>query len=341
MSAPPSTDWREQIRPDEAARFEGYAAFFGALQKRIDARSGAGRALHRKAHAGVLASFEVLRDLPAEARAGLFARPGTYRAYVRFSNGTFLVQHDRVPDVRGVAVKVVGVDGKKLIPGLEDRKTQDFLFIQVPAIAFKDADEFVAFVRAARQPLLALPRLVARFGLSRTLSLLGELRTKFAAPPSLADRRFFTAVPIRMGDHAGKLSLQPLGAAQGETLRGPAYLAADLAARLRREPLRYEVCVQLYRDPATTPIEDASVEWTTAAAPPIVVARLTVEQQDVSSARGVKVAAFVEELSFDPWHALVEHRPLGDVMRARSPAYRVSTQNRGAAAEPDGSESFD
>jgi hypothetical protein len=40
-----------------------------------------------------------------------------------------------------------------------------------------------------------------------------------------------------------------------------------------------------------------------------VVARLVVEQQDVASKRGRAVAAFVEKLSFDPWHALVEHRP--------------------------------
>jgi hypothetical protein len=338
---PPSTEWREERRPDEAERFEGYAAFFGELQKRIDRKGGAGRALHRKAHAGVLATFEVLPDLPAEARAGLFVAPASYRAYVRYSNGTFLVQHDRAPDVRGLAVKVVGVEGQKLIPGLEDRKTQDFLFIHVPAIAFKDADEFVAFARAAQQPLLALPRLLARFGLKRTLSLVGDLRSKLAAPASLADRPFYTAVPLRMGDHAGKLSLRPLGAAGGEPRRGATYLGDDLAERLRRGPLRYDVCVQLFRDPVTTPIEDASVEWTNAAAPPITVARLTIEQQDVDSARGQKVAAFVERLSFDPWHALVDHRPLGDVMRARSPAYRVSTQARGAAAEPDGSETFE
>jgi hypothetical protein len=54
-----------------------------------------------------------------------------------------------------------------------------------------------------------------------------------------------------------------------------------------------------------------------------------------------KLSDYVETLSFDPWHALVEHRPLGDMMRARNVAYRVSTQARKAAAEPDGSERFD
>jgi hypothetical protein len=46
------------------------------------------------------------------------------------------------------------------------------------------------------------------------------------------------------------------------------------------------------------------------------------------------VAALVESLSFDPWHALECFRPLGHMMRARNHAYRVSTQARNAAPEP-------
>ena len=50
------------------------------------------------------------------------------------------------------------------------------------------------------------------------------------------------------------------------------------------------------------------------------------------------MAELVERLSFDPWHAQAELRPLGSMMRARNPAYRLSTQERGAAREPEGSE---
>jgi hypothetical protein len=41
----------------------------------------------------------------------------------------------------------------------------------------------------------------------------------------------------------------------------------------------------------------------------------------------------VERLSFDPWHALVEHRPLGVVMRARAVAYRRAVAAHGAISE--------
>ena len=69
--------------------------------------------------------------------------------------------------------------------------------------------------------------------------------------------------------------------------------------------------------------------------------RLTIPRQDLRLPRNRRVADFVETLSFDPWHAPEEFRPLGNMMRARNVAYRLSTQERGVAPEPDGTERFD
>ena len=41
----PATDWKEQIAPDEAKRFAGYARHFAAIQARKSKKYGAGRAL--------------------------------------------------------------------------------------------------------------------------------------------------------------------------------------------------------------------------------------------------------------------------------------------------------
>ena len=67
-----------------------------------------------------------------------------------------------------------------------------------------------------------------------------------------------------------------------------------------------------------------------AVAPPVTVARLTIPQQQPAAALKERI----EGLSFDPWHALVEHKPLGDMMRARNVTYRTSTEQRKAAPEP-------
>lgn len=340
----PTTDWQEVVAPGEAERLERLAERLRDMQRRRARGGRADRALHAKGQAGLEAEFTVLPDLPDPARQGLFAKPATYKTYVRFSNGVGLRQSDRMPDVRGIAVKVVGVAGKKIIPGMENAPTQDFLAILQRATPFRDAEEFVWFALAAEHPTLLLPRLVARFGPGRTLGLLRGIPSGVGRPiVSLAANRYFSALPIRFGPYAVKYALTPratidLGAARGLSAD---YLAEELGERLEAGPVSYDFQVQFFVDEERTPIEDASREWPEAEAPFHTVGRLTLPLQAVESERGQRVAQFVEQLSFDPWHALVEHRPLGNMMRARNAAYRLSTQERGAAPEPDGSERFD
>ena len=102
--------------------------------------------------------------------------------------------------------------------------------------------------------------------------------------------------------------------------------------------MSYHFRVQFFVDEEKTPIEDASRDWD---APWVTLGRLTLPKQELGSPRGQKLAAFIESLSFDPWHAPEEFRPLGNMMRARNHAYRLSTIERKAVAEPDGSEKFD
>ena len=121
-AAMPATNWQEKVDPGETARFERYAEQLREIQRR-NARGGApARALHAKGQLGLEARLTVLPDLPAHARVGPFAAPATFRAYVRYSNGSGKRQHDARADVRGVAVKLAGVEGRKLIPGLENAK---------------------------------------------------------------------------------------------------------------------------------------------------------------------------------------------------------------------------
>jgi hypothetical protein len=81
--------------------------------------------------------------------------------------------------------------------------------------------------------------------------------------------------------------------------------------------------VQFFEDEQRTPIEDASIDWQS---PYLTVARLTIPRQH----RDPAFDAEVEAAKFDPWNALVEHRPLGEVMRARKVAYGASQQQRQA-----------
>ena len=327
--------WNENIAGDEVARFTGYANELRQMQKARMRDGKTPRALHGKQHVGAVGQLTLIPPPPGAPRPALFARPSTWPVYARFSNGSGARQHDGVADVRGLAIKLVGVPGKKIISGLEDKLTQDFLFIQAPATPFRGPDEFVSFVRiAAKGKGLLVPRLIGAFGLGRSLSVVRALAS-MPKVGSLATTRFYTAAPIRFGESAAKLAIFPLSPAAGSSGTGRDALRDDLVSRLQAGPVEYGLHAQLFVDESTTPIEDASIVWPEAKAPFQELGRLTLPRQDVHSPRGREIEELVERLSFDPWHAVEELRPLGAMMRARSHAYRESVLERQAAAEPD------
>ena len=187
---------------------------------------------------------------------------------------------------------------------------------------------------------LGFPRFIGRFGLGRTFKVLGQAQKGLSAPTvSLATTRYYSAAPFRFGAYAVRHSLAPRTPADPAARPGstPDYLAEELIPRLQRGPVQWDFQVQFFADPARTPIEDPSVDWPEELSPHLTVGRLTLPQQDPRSDAGQALAREVESLSFDPWHAQEELRPLGAIMRARNHAYRLSTQARGAAPEPTGS----
>jgi hypothetical protein len=322
----------ETIAPDEAERFLGFAEEIVAIQSARTAKGGAvERALHVKQHLGAVG--ELVVKAPETARCGVFNMSGkSWPVYVRFSNGSSRHQPDKEPDVRGFALKLVGVPGQKLIRGLESELTQDFLFIDTPILPFRTPDEFIMFVKAAKDgPGKLLPRLISGFGFGRALGILWGAITG-SKVKSYATHTFHTAAPIAFGKSAAKLALVPVVSdAPAPSVSGADYLRQDLRARLKGSALSWTLRAQLFVDEKATPIEDTSVLWS---GPWVDLATLTLPKQDTESARGLEISELVNKLSFDPWHATEEHRPLGAIMRARATTYGKSVVARGAAAEP-------
>jgi len=321
--------WREVIPEGEAARLEALARRLVGDEK-LD-----GRPLHRKTLAALHARFDV-GEAPRDLRHGLFAGPGSYDAFVRFSSGAGQARSDRAPDVRGLAVKVLGVTGRKAIPGLEAASTQDFLAILSPTFPFKDPAAFVDIALAGRRGRLAvLGAVLKHYGLTALLGALPRLqRTLDSSTRSLAERTYFTAVPLCLGPQAVKLRFRPADVPPPvPPVGGPDALAVELQARVRTSPLTFRVEAQRFVDESRTPIEDPTVEWAERDSPWVAVARLAIPAQATESRGGRALTAYVERLSFDPWHALIEHRPLGVVMRARAVAYRHAVIARGAISE--------
>lgn len=99
------------------------------------------RSVHAKSHGILEGELRVLGDLPEDLAQGLFARPGTYPVVMRFSTNPGDVLDDSISAPRGVALKVVGVEGARL-PGSEGDRTQDFIMVNAPAFAAPDPKTF-------------------------------------------------------------------------------------------------------------------------------------------------------------------------------------------------------
>ena len=319
----PSTTWAERIAPDEEAHLQRVAEVIGNLQRNRSAKYGPGRALHRKQLLATTGTLEVPDGLPEPARHGLFATPGTHRVLARFSNGGPEVQADRIPDIRGFALKVLDVAGPSALGGTTDH--QDFLMINQDRLPTRDSREFIDFMAAATKgPLPGILHLFMAHGLvggwSRLRELFAAMGRKFNG---FAAERFNTAAPLCCGPYAVKVRLKPVGNPPPSARSKD--IVADLRERLAIGPVHWDMELQFFVDEAGTPIEDASKVWPDADTPIVTVARLTLVAASDAAAKQAEAARF------DPWSGLADHRPLGEIMRARKAAYYASQQGRATA----------
>ncbi len=280
------------------------------------------RDVHIKMHGLVKAEFEVDTELPDELRVGLFGRPGRYPAWIRFSNADSSNKPDSARDIRGMAIKVMGVDGDKLLPGEKHAPTQDFVLISTDVFATRDVRGFLGLARAIIGSIwlklwffLTHPR-VAWY-------LLCHMR-RFANPLQI---RYFSTTPYLFGARAVKYSATPRSAAR-DAMPEPAgdnHLRHTLAHQLQRGEVWFDFAVQFQTDAERMPIEDPRKRWSEARSPFVKVASLRLPQQDCDTPTRRTLG---ENLSFTPWHALPEHRPLGGVNRARRVIYEAISSLR-------------
>ncbi|WP_137152537.1 catalase [Devosia sp. FKR38] len=302
----PARDWVEMSGADEPAKFARQAELIRTAHQLTNQRHGKGRFLHRKPILGAAARLDVLPNLPPEASHGVFATPGSHEALVRLSNGSFDIQANTKPDIHGFALRILGVAGPGALGPATDH--QDFLLINHDRFNAIDSDSFVEFATlAADNQAKALWTLLRRHGLGGLLARLKDLQQTMGKPfAGYGAETFNTVSPHAIGPYAARVLITPetTAAMQG---KDP---GADIAQKLAAGPIHYAVQLQFYTDPKATPIEDHRVVWS---GPLLTVARLT-----------LLAPADVETLQFDPWGGLADHRPLGEIMRARKAAYRAS-----------------
>src|SRR5438270_5226980 len=145
FSTPPVGPQGEVISPDETAYITQIINSGVRMINRVRAAEKDGvyrRDAHAKTHACVAATFSVAPEIDSRLRQGVFREPHTYKAWVRFSSGNEALRSDWSPDARGMAIKLLGVDGPKLLEGEEGERTQDFLMINNPTFFIRNVEQY-------------------------------------------------------------------------------------------------------------------------------------------------------------------------------------------------------
>lgn len=303
---------RETIAPDEPEVIKAFIAFLKEASERRHPTGPIRRFNQGRAAGCVDGEFIVPADLPPDYRVGLFARPGTYRAFVRFANASS--KSDREKDVRGMAISIAAAPGTNLTPGAT---TQDFVLNSHRVMVAPDAREFLDLLRALEAGGF---RSALYFATHPRAAVIG-----FASrqnPSCHLDIWYWSATPYLFGPgRAVKYVLRPCSERKS-AVPSPltdTYLTDALRTHLQQADGCFDFMIQLQTDPRRMPIENASVEWKEQDSPYIPVARLRIPRQQVDPPGRAEAC---EAAAFNPWHSLAEHRPLGSMNRARQDIYR-------------------
>ncbi len=303
------------------------------------------RQQHAKSHGLVRGELVVEAGVPSDLRHGLFREPATYPAVVRFSNG----QHtdDADPGAHGMAIKLLGVRGPKLLPRERDETTHDFVLMDSPAFFIRDAAEYAEFseltrmvvlrflrgpvwLRRAPDPLrkLAMFLRFSRWNRAVARRLKGVRRPAPGSPLAIT---YHSCTPYALGPHATRFRAVPDAgngpAAPPAGKRSENFLREAMSAHLENREALFSFEVQRQTVPERQPVEDPTVAWGEEESPFERVATLRIPSQRFDTPA---VRVLDESLSFTPWHALEAHRPLGGINRARRVTYEALSARRHA-----------
>jgi len=281
------------------------------------------RDAHPKMHGVVKAEFIVEPNLPKDLRLGIFSEPKTYKAWIRFSNSAGAIKPDIKRDIRGMAIKLMGVPGDKILDTQSDGETHDLILASANVFMCGDMKELLAFAKAFTGNLLA--KLVFFTTHWRVVWILYKTMVRFSNPLQI---RYFSTTPYAFGfNHSVKYAATPVFKDADQIPAGATddYLRVALENQLREGEVLFDFGLQFQTDPVKMPVEDCAHVWKETDSPFRKVATIRILQQECGSN---EQAVFGENLSFSPWRCLPEHRPLGGINRARKIIYEAISEYR-------------
>lgn len=292
-----------------------------AQMEKMYAKEKSLRQVHTKMHGCVKAEFIVEKGLEENLKVGVFKEERSYPAWLRLSNGKTEILHDKTKDTRGFSIKLMDVPGEKLLKEQEDPRTQDFILASRPTFFTRNIQDFHGLLEASiKGKIPALFYMLKKWPLLKRVlfHILIKCDHALGIP-------YFSITPYRFGNEstAVKYHVKPSGGELVHTdKKDPDFLNKSLVATLEKNDIYYDFFIQFQTDPVEMPIEDALVEWKS---PFIKVATIRIPAQSFNSD---KQKEFGDNLTFNIWHCLKEHRPLGGFNRCRKTIYEAMYRYR-------------
>ncbi|MGJ7043516.1 hypothetical protein J2Y63_006800 [Shinella sp. BE166] len=332
----------EHIEPDEPQTGRDLAETMLSIAHTTYADTGhAMRSVHAKSHGLLSARLDILPGLSAEFAQGIFAEPRSYEGVIRLSTTPGDLLHDSVSTPRGMALKVLNVDGSRL-SGSGSSTSQDFVLVNGKEF---NSPSGKAFLRNLKMLALTTDRLervkelVAKVfkGLESALEAVGGesamLKTLGGNPEThILGESFFSQLPVRHGEFIAKIAVVPasdnlkaLIDTRLDTQDDPDVIRHAVERFFAGEGAVWHVQAQLCTSLDDMPVEGIKA-WDEAKSPFVTIAHLIAEPQPAWSEERAERAD--DGLHFSPWNGIEAHRPLGSIMRLRKLAYEKSAAFR-------------
>ena len=334
----------EKLLPGEEEFLDSIIESFEKQMRLLWKPGGFERGGNTKTQGIVRGEFIVHDNLPAEFRHGIYAEPHTYRAWVRFSGpGPYITPDIDDPGFMSISIKLMGVPGPKLME--EEKFTLDMFGVSTPTFVTPDTKANAQLQKESVKNAQIFYFL--NFHRPHVLDLIIQsLFIKTQTSPFEAP--YFSCVPYLLGKgQAMQYSVWPKSKRRSHIPRLPFrppddYLRQAMIAALTAGDVEFDIRLQLQTDPHLMPIENNAVLWPEKLSPRVSVATLRLPRQQFDSPAQME---FGKKLSYNPWHTIAEHRPLGNQSRARRRMYYTLSKlrhdmNAVPHYEPTGDEVF-
>lgn len=277
------------------------------------------RQIHPKMNGCVKAEFIIEKNLPEELKVGIFKEATSFPAWIRFSNGDTKPLPDWKKDIRGFAIKIMNVPGKKIVESKPGGGNHDFILMNTQNFVSKKVKHFFRILKVVTVPYKPGTFFPKLFSVLRSIPILlraAKAKIKCNHPFEVL---YFSTVPYRFGDNTKAVKYAAIPSQENKLVytntTNKDFLRANMAATLLKYEINYNFFIQFQTDAKKMPIEDPTVIWDS---PLIKMATIRIPTQLFDTP---EQNDFGDNLSFNSWHALPEHQPLGNFNRVRKKIY--------------------